>query len=110
VPIVPCLGIFVNVYLTVSLSAGAWYRLLIWTALGSIIYFGYGIRNSRIYHLQRNQKHKEEAEEKAFNESLPEEHIVVDVGMKTPGVVRSEKSPLLHDMRQKSASGTDNEM
>jgi len=48
VPFIPCLGIFVNVYLTVTLEPGAWYRLLAWTAVGMLIYFLYGIRNSRL--------------------------------------------------------------
>jgi len=46
VPLLPCVGIFVNIYLIVSLPVEAFYRIVIWTAIGVSIYFIYGIRNS----------------------------------------------------------------
>lgn len=48
VPFVPCLGILMNCWFILSLSVGSIYRLLIWTAIGMMIYFGYGIRNSAL--------------------------------------------------------------
>jgi len=42
--VVMCLG------LTLALPADTWIRLLIWTAVGFAIYFGYGYRNSRLRH------------------------------------------------------------
>lgn len=48
VPFVPALGILMNVWFIMSLSLGSIYRLLIWTVLGMLIYFGYGIRHSAL--------------------------------------------------------------
>eukprot|EP01114_Cavostelium_apophysatum_P013213 TRINITY_DN3144_c0_g2_i1.p1 TRINITY_DN3144_c0_g2~~TRINITY_DN3144_c0_g2_i1.p1 ORF type:complete len:580 (+),score=112.20 TRINITY_DN3144_c0_g2_i1:194-1933(+) len=48
VPLVPCLGILMNTWFILSLSIDSIYRLLIWTALGMALYFGYGIRNSAL--------------------------------------------------------------
>jgi hypothetical protein len=47
VPFVPCLGVYINMFLIVSLSPASWARVFIWTILGMVIYFAYGIRYSR---------------------------------------------------------------
>jgi len=48
VPFIPCLGILVNVWVIVQLPVDSIYRLLIWTFIGLLIYFFYGIRHSRL--------------------------------------------------------------
>ena len=53
VPFIPCLSIFCNLYLMFQLDLNTWIKFLIWVALGYIVYFTYGIRNST--QITRNQ-------------------------------------------------------
>jgi hypothetical protein len=46
VPLLPMFSMGVNVYLLASLSVYTWIRFLIWTVLGFVIYFWYGVHNS----------------------------------------------------------------
>ncbi|XP_015794757.1 cationic amino acid transporter 2 [Tetranychus urticae] len=46
VPYLPCLSIFVNLYLMSRLTLLTWSRFTIWTLFGAIIYFTFGIKNS----------------------------------------------------------------
>jgi APA family basic amino acid/polyamine antiporter len=48
VPFVPLLGILVFLLLMASLPLDTWIRLVVWLLLGFAIYFGYGIRHSRL--------------------------------------------------------------
>lgn len=48
VPFVPIAGVLVCGYLMFSLEAESWWRLLIWLALGVVIYFFYGKKHSKI--------------------------------------------------------------
>ena len=48
VPWLPCCGVFTNVYLICSLDWESYVRIIVWTLLGFAIYFGYGIRYSRL--------------------------------------------------------------
>jgi APA family basic amino acid/polyamine antiporter len=50
VPLVPLLGIGFNGYMMIKLGWVNWMRLLVWLAIGLVIYFGYGVRHS---HLRR---------------------------------------------------------
>ncbi|OWK01016.1 hypothetical protein Celaphus_00018332 [Cervus elaphus hippelaphus] len=45
-PVLPLVGTFMNVYLMMLITSGAWALFGVWNAIGSIIYFGYGIRHS----------------------------------------------------------------
>ena len=45
-PAVPLLGIAFCLYLALGLSLDTWIRLIVWLAIGMIIYFTYGIKHS----------------------------------------------------------------
>jgi len=53
-PFVPILGAAVCILMMIGLGAHNWERLLIWMALGFVIYFAYSVRNSVV-----RKKHKE---------------------------------------------------
>jgi APA family basic amino acid/polyamine antiporter len=46
VPLVPLLGVVSCLLLMFSLPPENWLRLVVWLALGLVIYFGYGRRHS----------------------------------------------------------------
>lgn len=48
VPLVPILGALICILQMISLPWETWLRLILWMALGLIIYFTYGIRKSKI--------------------------------------------------------------
>jgi APA family basic amino acid/polyamine antiporter len=48
VPITPLISIFACIYLMIQLPQLTWIRFGIWLAIGLVIYFLYGIRNSRL--------------------------------------------------------------
>lgn len=48
VPVVPILGVVVCVYLMYSLPNESWLRLAVWLAIGLVIYFTYGRKNSKL--------------------------------------------------------------
>jgi len=48
VPLFPLLGVVINIYLIVSLPVDAVYRVLVWSGVGFVIYFGYGIKHSKL--------------------------------------------------------------
>jgi APA family basic amino acid/polyamine antiporter len=48
VPLVPALGVIVNVGLMAALGAATWIAFLIWMTLGLAIYFGYSRHVSRV--------------------------------------------------------------
>jgi APA family basic amino acid/polyamine antiporter len=48
VPVVPILGILICGYMMYSLPKDTWTRLIVWMGVGLVIYFTYGIRNSKL--------------------------------------------------------------
>lgn len=46
VPWIPALSAFINLYLMFNLSPATWIRFSVWMAIGFLIYFLYGLRNS----------------------------------------------------------------
>lgn len=48
VPLVPLIGIGFSMWLISQLPPVTWERFAIWMALGLVVYFGYGIRHSRL--------------------------------------------------------------
>jgi len=48
VPIVPLLGILICGYMMYGLPTDTWIRLIVWMAIGLVIYFAYGRTHSRI--------------------------------------------------------------
>lgn len=55
VPLVPCLGVFANFHLICALPLASVMRLVVWTIIGFILYFAYGIKNSK---LEKNKNNK----------------------------------------------------
>ena len=50
VPLLPILGVLMCVALMLSLPILTWIRFFMWLALGVVIYFIYGMRNSKLQH------------------------------------------------------------
>lgn len=48
VPFVPIMGILVCFYLMYALPLDTWIRLFVWMAIGFVVYFAYGKRNSKL--------------------------------------------------------------
>jgi APA family basic amino acid/polyamine antiporter len=48
VPIVPLLGVLFNGYMMYKLGWVNWARLIIWLVIGLVVYFSYGVKNSRL--------------------------------------------------------------
>jgi amino acid transporter len=46
--LIPVIGLLVNLYLMTELGLTNWSRFLIWLAVGLVVYFGYGYRNSNL--------------------------------------------------------------
>ncbi|XP_019642917.1 PREDICTED: cationic amino acid transporter 4-like [Branchiostoma belcheri] len=47
VPVLPAISMFLNICLMVSLRSITWIRFAVWMVIGLLVYFSYGVRNSR---------------------------------------------------------------
>jgi basic amino acid/polyamine antiporter, APA family len=54
VPLVPILGVLFNGYMMIRLGAINWIRLVLWLAIGLIVYFTYGQKHSKVQALLGN--------------------------------------------------------
>ena len=54
VPLVPILGVIFNGYMMYRLGAINWARLIIWLAIGLVVYFTYGQKHSKVQALPGN--------------------------------------------------------
>jgi APA family basic amino acid/polyamine antiporter len=48
VPLIPILGVISNGYMMYNLGWVNWARLVIWLAIGLVVYFSYGVKHSRV--------------------------------------------------------------
>jgi APA family basic amino acid/polyamine antiporter len=56
VPLIPILGVISNGYMMYKLGWINWARLIIWLAIGLVVYFGYGQKHSRVQALASGRK------------------------------------------------------
>ena len=54
VPLVPILGVLFNGYMMIRLGGINWLRLVVWLAIGLVIYFLYGRKHSKVQALPEN--------------------------------------------------------
>jgi APA family basic amino acid/polyamine antiporter len=56
VPLIPILGVLFNGYMMYKLGWINWARLIIWLAIGLVVYFTYGKKHSKVQAMALNQK------------------------------------------------------
>jgi basic amino acid/polyamine antiporter, APA family len=54
VPLVPILGVIFNGYMMIRLGKLNWLRLVLWLAIGLVVYFAYGQKHSKVQALPQN--------------------------------------------------------
>ncbi|XP_046678717.1 cationic amino acid transporter 2-like isoform X2 [Homalodisca vitripennis] len=62
-PLIPCISIFVNLYLMAKLDRHTWMRFLFWLVIGMMIYTSYGIPHS-VKGLKMKRAQQEQAEQR----------------------------------------------
>lgn len=55
VPLVPILGILTCLLMMVSLPLDTWIRLVVWLGIGFVIYYGFGVKNSKLRKQTKNE-------------------------------------------------------
>jgi APA family basic amino acid/polyamine antiporter len=53
VPLIPILGVISNGYMMYKLGVWNWIRLVVWLAIGLVVYFTYSVKHSRVQALQK---------------------------------------------------------
>jgi APA family basic amino acid/polyamine antiporter len=53
VPLIPVLGVISNGYMMAKLGMWNWIRLVVWLAIGLVVYFTYSVKHSRVQALQK---------------------------------------------------------
>ncbi len=56
VPLVPIMGIIFNGYMMIRLGKWNWIRLVVWLAIGLVVYFTYSQKHSKVQALPENQR------------------------------------------------------
>ena len=56
VPVVPILGILFNGYMMLRLGKWNWIRLVVWLAIGLVVYFTYSRHHSKVQAMERAGK------------------------------------------------------
>jgi APA family basic amino acid/polyamine antiporter len=52
VPVIPILGVIANGYMMFKLGMWNWIRLVVWLAIGLVVYFAYSVKHSQVQALQ----------------------------------------------------------
>ncbi|NXJ79279.1 CTR1 protein, partial [Trogon melanurus] len=76
-PPLPIFSIFINILLMAQLSTNTWMLFAFWMAIGFMVYFGYGIRNSM---------EGKKVEEPCATVEKPLHHTGLDLGSRTAAV------------------------
>jgi solute carrier family 7 (cationic amino acid transporter), member 3 len=63
VPWIPCITIFIDIYLMSKLPVVTWYRFVGWMAAGYLIYFTYGTKNAKVKKWKEEMEMAERVEE-----------------------------------------------
>lgn len=79
IPWLPGISIIINMYLVVMLDVMTWVRFGVWIALGLIIYFSYGMKNSVERH-RNQQKHFIKNKQNVGNIFTSSREILVPTG------------------------------
>ena len=64
-PVIPFLGVCFNGYMMLKLGALNWIRLVVWLAIGLVVYFSYGRKHSRVQNRMAQAKLDEASREVA---------------------------------------------